>query len=181
VNNFNEKVNFIWSLAEILRGDFKQSEYGRVILPLTVLRRLDCVLAPTRQQVREAHERYNQTIEDPETLDMLLRRASGKDVYFYNTSRFDFESLRADDANIRANLIDYIHSFSPDAREIMEHFDFEHFMGRLSRGNLLYLLVQRFAEMDRRFSEQSNETAGEHFTPREVIRLDGSHSLQRGP
>lgn len=168
-------------MADLLRGDYKQSEYGRVILPLTVLRRLDCVLEPTKDQVLERAAKYG---DRPE----LLEAAAGQQ--FYNTSRYDFTKLLAAPDDLADNLKHYIASFSPGARDIIDKFGFDTQINRLDRSNLLYLVVSKFAEIDlhpdavsnlemgylyeeliRRFSELSNETAGEHFTPREVIRL----------
>lgn len=186
MHRFSEKVSFIWSVADLLRGDYKQSEYGRVILPFTVLRRLDQVLAPNREAVRQAAEKF---AESPEALrERMLLKASGES--FYNTSKLDFQALLADPTHIAQNLVGYINGFSQNARDIVEHFRFEAQIERLDRGNILYLVVQKFAAIDlhpdtvtnlemgyvfeeliRKFAEQSNETAGEHFTPREVIRL----------
>jgi type I restriction enzyme M protein len=186
MHRFSEKVSFIWSVAGLLRGDYKQSEYGRVILPFTVLRRLDQVLAPNREAVRQAAEKF---AESPEALrERMLLKASGES--FYNTSKLDFQALLADPTHIAQNLVGYINGFSQNARDIVEHFRFEAQIERLDRANILYLVVQKFAAIDlhpdrvsnlemgyifeeliRKFAEQSNETAGEHFTPREVIRL----------
>jgi len=184
--NFTEKANFIWSIAELLRGDYKQSEYGRVVLPFTVLRRLDCVLEPTKEKVLtklQAVEKMN-----VENIDPILNQVSKHK--FHNRSKYDFNKLIADPENIAANLRHYINGFSENARETFEHFDFEGQIDRLDKADLLYLVVKRFQEIDlhpdvvsnnemgylfeeliRKFSEISNETAGEHFTPREVIRL----------
>ena len=180
-----ELTNFIWSIADPLRHDYKQSEYGRIILPLTVLRRLDCVLEPTKEKVRSAYDRYKDKIDN---IGPLLENAAKQS--FYNTSRFDFEKLLADPTNIANAFKSYIGGFSPNARAIVERFGFLNQIDRLDDSNLLYRVVQRFAQIDlhpetidnvqmgyiyeeliRRFSEQSNETAGEHFTPREVIEL----------
>jgi len=186
MERFSEKVSFIWSVADLLRGDYKQSEYGHVILPLTVLRRLDQVLAPTREKVRKAAEKY---AKSPEALrEKQLLRAAGQS--FYNTSKLDFETLLDDPTHLAQNLVGYINGFSANARDIVERFRFEQQIERLDSGDLLFLVVQKFAAIDlhpetvtnlemgyifeeliRKFSEQSNETAGEHFTPREVIRL----------
>ncbi len=179
-----ELANFIWSVADLLRGDYKQSEYGKVILPFTVLRRLDCVMTPkTREKVWAADAKYR--VRDK---DSLLRDAAG--LRFYNTSRQSFATIGADADNVRKNLVDYLNGFSPSAREIIEKYDFHVQIERLDTAGLLYLVVQRFAGIDlslkrvdnhqmgyvfeeliRKFSEISNETAGEHFTPREVIKL----------
>ncbi len=186
MHRFSEKVSFLWSVADVLRGDYKQSDYGKVILPFTVLRRLDQVLAPTREAVLEAAERFK---DSPDALrERMLLKASGQG--FYNTSRLDFDRLLADPAHISSNLVGYVSGFSANARDIVDHFRFEAQIERLDQADLLYLVVQKFAAVDlhpdrvsnlemgyifeeliRKFSEQSNETAGEHFTPREVIRL----------
>lgn len=186
MTNFQDKCNFIWSIAELLRGDYKQADYGKVILPFTVLRRLDCVLAPTKKEVLRKYE----TLKDgPVTnLEPILNRITGQP--FHNISKLDFEKLKGDPEHIAENLVTYINGFSSKAREIIEYFNFEEHITRLDQANILYLIVQRFSEIDlhpdvvsnwemglifeeliRRFSEQSNETAGEHFTPREVIKL----------
>ncbi|MCR6106875.1 SAM-dependent DNA methyltransferase [Salipaludibacillus agaradhaerens] len=184
--NFQEKANFIWSIAELLRGDYKQSDYGKVILPLTVLRRLDCVLEPTKEKVLNQYESLQKT--NIQNLEPILNKLTGEK--FHNTSQYDFQKLKADPNNIASNLINYINGFSSNAYDIIEYFNFNDHINRLDDSNLLYLIVEKFSEIDlhpgkvsniemgyifeeliRRFSEQSNETAGEHFTPREVIRL----------
>lgn len=185
-NNFKERANFIWSIADLLRGDYKQSEYGRVILPLTVLRRLDCVLEPSRQAVLNYLPQTKGL--SPDAVETVLKRKAN--LSFYNKSKFDFQKLIADPSDIAANLRNYISGFSRNARNILEHFNFEDHIERLDKSNLLFLIVKRFAEVDlhpgavpniemgyifeeliRKFADLSNETAGEHFTPREVIRL----------
>ncbi|ASP39598.1 restriction endonuclease subunit M [Bacterioplanes sanyensis] len=188
MNNFSEHVSFIWSIAEILRGNYKQSEYGKVVLPFTVLRRLDCVLEESKQAVLDKAASLPKNI-DSAMAEIMLNNASGHN--FHNTSKFTFAKLLDDPANIAANLNNIINNFSEDAREIfVDRFELPLQIARLDRDNLLYLVVQKFAQTDlhpdtvdnttmgyifeeliRRFSEQSNETAGEHFTPREVIRL----------
>ncbi len=182
--SFREKANFIWSVADLLRGDYKQSDYGKVILPLTVLRRLDCLLAPTRAQVQEALPKFQDKGEM--ILDAALNKLTG--FKFHNRSKFDFASLVADPGYLAANLRKYISGFSESVRDIVEQFSFEEQIERLDKADLLYQVVKRFAEIDltttdpmemgyifeeliRKFAEQSNETAGDHFTPREVIRL----------
>ena len=186
--DFGEHIGFIWSIAELLRGDYKQSEYGKVVLPFTVLRRLDCVLVPTKDAVQAQLESLPDNID--ETMrETMLNMASGNN--FHNTSLFTLERLLDDPDNIAANLNNMINGFSYDARDIfIDRFNLPEQVARLDRDNLLYLIVSRFAQADlhpdrvsnlqmgyifeeliRRFSEQSNETAGEHFTPREVIRL----------
>jgi len=187
-SNHRDILSLIWSIAELLRGPYKESEYGKVVLPFTVLRRLDCVLTSTKKKVLEQKEKAkDMKLKDP---DLMLRKASGQN--FYNASRFDFPKLLADPNHIKDNLRDYINGFSPNAREIMERFDFDTQIEKLDAKDRLYAVVARFAdaqvdlspsvvsnedmgrlyeELIRRFAEQSNETAGEHFTPREVIRL----------
>lgn len=177
--------SFIWSVADLLRGDYKQSDYGKVILPFTVLRRIDCVLEPTKAEVlAEKAAREAQGL-DPKPF--LLRKAG---QLFYNTSPLDLKKLMGDQDNIGENLRGYIHGFSPEVRDIFESFDFHAQIERLAKAGLLYLVTEKFANIDlhpdrvpnavmggvfeeliRRFAELSNETAGEHFTPREVIRL----------
>ena len=176
---------FIWSVADLLRGDYKQSEYGKVILPLTVLRRLDCVLEPTKQKVLDRAAQFAGKVEN---LDPILEMAAGEQ--FFNTSKYDFSKLLDAPDDLADNLRHYIASFSTTARDIIQKFDFGTQITRLDNSKLLYLVVSKFAEVDlhpdtvsnlemgylyeeliRRFSELSNETAGEHFTPREVIRL----------
>ena len=184
MERFSEKVSLIWSVADLLRGDYKQSEYGRVILPFTVLRRLDQVLAPNRRAVRDAAEKF---ATSPDALrERMLLKASRES--FYNKSKLAFDSLGHE--HTAQNLVAYVNGFSKNARDIVEHFHFEQQIERLDRANVLYLVVQKFAAVDlhpdrvsnlemgyifeeliRKFAEQSNETAGEHFTPREVIRL----------
>ena len=177
--------SFLWSVADLLRGDYRQSDYGKVILPFTVLRRLDCVLESTKESVlTERAEREAQGMA-PEP---FLLRKSGQS--FYNTSPLDMKKLLGDQDHIRENLYSYIQGFSADARDIFERFDFYSQVDRLAKAGLLYLVVEKFAHVDlhpqtitnsqmghvfeeliRKFAEISNETAGEHFTPREVIRL----------
>ena len=176
---------FIWSVADLLRGDFKQSEYGKVILPFTVLRRLDCVLEPTKEAVLAQAKACKR---ERLSADLMLPRAAKQS--FYNTSPLDLKKLVGDQDNIAANLRSYIQGFSSSVRDIFEQFDFETQVDRLQKANLLYLVAEKFASIDlhpkkvsnaemgsifeeliRRFAELSNETAGEHFTPREVIRL----------
>jgi type I restriction enzyme M protein len=183
--NHQALSSFIWSVADLLRGDYKQSEYGRVILPFTVLRRLDCVLEPTKAAVLAEFEAKTKAGLNPEPF--LLRKAG---TSFYNTSPLDLTRLLGDQDHIRQNLYAYMQAFSPAARDIFERFDFHAQVERLAKANLLYLVTEKFAniplhpdqvdnasmglvfeELIRKFAEISNETAGEHFTPREVIRL----------
>jgi type I restriction enzyme M protein len=176
---------FIWSVADLLRGDYKQSEYGKVILPLTVIRRLDCVLDPTKAGVLERAKALKGRVEN---VDPVLESVAGQ--MFFNTSPLDFRRLLDDPGQIAGNLRGYIAAFSAGARDVIEKFDFDTQITRLAKANLLYQVIGKFANIDlhpevvsniemgylyeeliRRFSELSNETAGEHFTPREVIRL----------
>ncbi|MCL5444609.1 MAG: type I restriction-modification system subunit M [Actinobacteria bacterium] len=181
----NNHAGFIWSVADLLRGDYKQSEYGKVVLPLTVLRRLGCVLEPTKAKVLARAMKLRGRVDNVEP---VLCKVSGEG--FYNTSPLGIPRLLDDPAQVAGNLRAYIAGFSSGAREVLEKFDFDTQITRLARADLLYLVLSRFAEVDlhpervsnlemgylyeelvRRFSELSNETAGEHFTPREVIRL----------
>jgi type I restriction enzyme M protein len=177
--------SFIWSVADLLRGDYKQSDYGKVILPFTVLRRLDCVLEPTKEKVlAELAARKKEKINP----DPFLLRASGQS--FYNTSRMDMAKLMGDQDHIRENLFAYVQAFSPAVRDIFERFEFATQIEKLAKSGLLYQVTEKFSGIDlhpeavdnhemglafeeliRKFAELSNETAGEHFTPREVIRL----------
>ena len=178
--------SFIWSVADLLRGDYKPHEYGQVILPFTVLRRLDCVLAPTKDKVLAEHRKKTDAGVNP---DPFLRRKVGE-AKFYNVSPMDLPKLLGDQDHIKQNLYAYLQDFSPEARDIFERFDFHAQVERLAKSNLLYLVTEKFANIDlhpdrvdnaqmghvfeeliRKFAELSNETAGEHFTPREVIRL----------
>jgi type I restriction enzyme M protein len=186
VDNFTEKADFIWSVADLLRGDYKQSEYQKVILPMTVLRRLDCVTEPTKDEVLEKYEQLQD--QGVENVAPALKRVSGEEVY--NTSEYTFDKLRKDPDQIAENLQYYINSYDEDTKEIFDKFDFDHQIQRLEEADLLFQVVQSFAEIDlhpdevpneemgyiyeelvRKFNELSNETAGEHFTPREVIEL----------
>lgn len=186
MNNFKEKADLIWRVADLLRGDYKQSDYGKVILPMTVLRRLDCVLKPTKAKVLS----YLPKVEGlkDSAKDIALNKFAG--FNFHNRSQFDFDKLIADPNNIAVNLRNYINGFSASAREIIEYFSFDDQIDRMDdpKADILFRVVKSFQEIDlsesnpmlmgymfedliRRFAEQSNETAGEHFTPREVIRL----------
>ncbi|MEI8374615.1 MAG: class I SAM-dependent DNA methyltransferase [Planctomycetota bacterium] len=177
--------SFIWSVADLLRGDYKQSEYGKVILPFTVLRRLDCVLEPTKAAVLAELAKREKAGLNPEP---FLLRKSGQ--FFYNTSPLDLKKLMGDQDHIGENLRAYMQAFSPAVRDIFESFDFHTQIDRLAKTGLLYLVTEKFANIDlhpttvsnaqmgtvfeellRKFAELSNETAGEHFTPRDAIRL----------
>jgi type I restriction enzyme M protein len=183
--NHQALSSFIWSVADLLRGDYKQSEYGKVILPFTILRRLDCVLEGTKAAVLAEFAAKTAAGLSP---DPFLIRQAGQS--FYNVSPLDLGKLLGDQDHIRENLYAYIQGFSPAARDIFERFDFYTLIERLAKSGLLYLVTEKFANIDlhpktvdnasmgqvfeeliRKFAEISNETAGEHFTPREVIRL----------
>ena len=186
IKNFSEKVGFIWSVADLLRGPYRPNQYKDIMLPMTVLRRLDCVLEPTKDQVLARLKRLEGG--KVKNVEPILNRVAGQ--AFHNTSRFTFEKLKGDPDNIAANLTQYIKSFSSRARDIIENFGFEEHIAKLDRADRLYLIVARFCEIElhpdvvsniemgyifeeliRRFNEASNEEAGDHFTPREVIRL----------
>ncbi|OQK32284.1 putative type I restriction-modification system, M subunit [Vibrio parahaemolyticus] len=192
----NNLAAFIWSVADLLRGDFKQSQYGRVILPFTLLRRLECVLERSKDAVVTEHERIKAMNLPEEAQEKFLLRATQSPTQpdglsFFNTSPMNLGKMGQ--SNIKANLEKYVQSFSKDAREIFEHFKFDEFVGLLEDANLLYKVVKKFATTDlspnsisnhdmglvfeeliRRFAESSNETAGEHFTPRDIVRLTTS-------
>ncbi len=177
--------SFIWSVADLLRGDYKQSEYGKVILPFTVLRRLDCVLEATKPAVLAEKVLREKAGLNPEPF--LLKTSK---QLFYNTSPLDLKKLMGDQDHIGENLRAYMQAFSPAVRDIFESFEFHTQIDKLAKSGLLYLVTEKFANIDlhpaavsnaqmgavfeeliRKFAELSNETAGEHFTPREVIRL----------
>ncbi|WP_164206940.1 type I restriction-modification system subunit M [[Micrococcus luteus] ATCC 49442] len=181
----NNNANLVWSIANILRGTYKPAQYGSVILPFTIFRRLDCVLEKTKDAVlQEAEAKKDLNIP----LDTFLQKASGHS--FFNTSKFDFAKLLDDPTNIKANVLNYIQGFSENTRDIFERFEFYKTLEKLDSADLLYHVTKDFAAIDlhpetisniemglmfeeliRRFAEASNETAGEHFTPREVIQL----------
>ena len=183
----SQLASYIWSIADLLRGDFKQSQYGRIILPFTLLRRLECVLQDTKAKTLAVAE---ENAEKPDTLrEKLLMRATGRE--FFNASPLSLGTLSATQTS--EDLMSYVQAFSPSAREIFEHFEFENFVLQLSNNNLLYKVVERVAEIDlspeavsnyemgiifeeliRKFAESSNETAGEHFTPRDIVHLTTS-------
>ena len=144
--NFKETANFIWSIADLLRGDYKQSEYGKVILPLTVIRRLDCVLEPTKQDVLDSLSSLKKLNAYAE--EIVLKQKTK--LPFFNKSKFDFQKLTSDPNDIAANLRNYINGFSSNARAIIEHFNFNEHIDRLdkSTANLLYAVIKRFAEID---------------------------------
>lgn len=186
--NFQEKANFIWQVADdILRGNFKQHEYGDVILPFVVLRRLDCVLNGSKDEIIETYEKYKKDLDEEQVKPILLK-TSGKN--FYNVSQYDLSRLVQDSKNIERNFYNYVNGFSKNVRDILENFQIDKIVSKLNKNDLLFQLVDKFTEIDlhpqkvsnhemgyifeeliRKFSEMSNETAGEHYTPREVIRL----------
>ena len=181
----NNNANLVWSIANILRGTYKPAQYGSVILPFTILRRLDCVLEKSKDAVL-AEQEAKKDLNIP--LDTFLQKASGHS--FFNTSKFNFPKLLDDPSNIKANILNYVQGFSENTRDIFERFEFYKTLEKLDSSDLLYHVTKDFAAIDlhpetisniemglmfeeliRRFAEASNETAGEHFTPREVIRL----------
>ena len=188
MENHSQTAAFLWSIADLQRGDFKQSQYGRIILPFTLLRRMECVLAPNKDAV--VREFYAQEGRPDTVRDMYMMRAAGGQQFF-NASPLTLGTLS--DTQTAADLMSYVQAFSKDAREIFEHFHFEDFVQQLETANLLYQVVQRFAATDlsperisnfgmgiifeeliRKFAESSNETAGEHFTPRDIVHLTTS-------
>ena len=188
MENFQHITSFIWNVADdVLRDDFKRSNYPDVILPFTVLARIDCVLAPTKKNVLK---KYTELKDEIQNLDGVLKHESG--YAFYNVSKYDFKRLLDDPANIHKNLIDYINGFSENVRDILDRFKIRNSIQALHEKGSLYLLIQKFAsdtvnlhpdrvsshqmgyifeELIRKFNEQNNENPGEHFTPREVIKL----------
>lgn len=184
--NINEKANLIWAIADKLTGVYKPHEYGEVILPLTVIRRFDCILADTKEAVRQKYEE----VKALPMRDILLRKASG--FQFYNTSKYTIEKLTEDPDNIETNFRDYLNGFSPNVTEIIEKFKFDGHIATMAQKNILYIVLKEFTtpkanlhpdhisnlemgyifeEIIRRFSEAHNEDAGQHYTPREVIEL----------
>jgi len=183
--NHSEIVSFLWGVADLLRDDFRRSKYQDVILPLTVLRRIDCVLVDTKAAVLERNAQIKGKLENP---DALLRKTSG--YAFYNTSLYDFEKLLQDAPNLARNLRNYIAGFSPNMREVLEKFDFDGTITKLDEAGVLFLVMERFKNVDlhpskidnhtmgtifeeliRKFNEAMNENPGEHFTPRDVVHL----------
>lgn len=184
--NHSEIVSFLWGVADLIRDTFKRGKYQDIILPLTVLRRLDCVLAPTKESVLATQAKL--VDKKLENLDPQLRKAAG--FAFYNTSRYDFEKLLADAPHLAANLRNYIAGFSPNMREVLEKFDFDNTIAKLDEAGLLFQVLERFKNVDlhpdkvdnptmgtifeeliRKFNEALNENPGEHFTPRDVVHL----------
>ena len=185
--NHNEIVSFVWNIANLIRDHYRRSKYPDVILPFTVLRRLDCVLAPTKDEVLARYEKHREGLS-PEALSQQVQRAAG--FVFYNTSRYGFARLLQDQDAIYPNTIDYINGFSENMREVIENFGLRNTLETLHQAGLLYQIVSAFAQVDlhpetisnhqmgtifeeliRRFNEAANENPGEHFTPRDVVRL----------
>jgi len=186
--NHHEHANLIWQIADLLRGPYRPPQYERVMLPMTVLRRFDCVLAPTKEKVLAEYERRKDGKLSDDALDKVLNNAAGQ--RFHNHSALTFQKLKGDPDNIDKHLVSYIKGFSKNVRTIFEYFEFETEIEKMREANILYLVVSKFSEIDlhpnkvpneamglifenliRRFNELANETAGDHFTPREVIRL----------
>jgi type I restriction enzyme M protein len=184
----NYFANLIWQIADLLRGPYRPPQYERVMLPMTVLRRFDCVLAPTKARVLAEHERRQGGRLNDDALDRILNNAAGQ--RFHNHSPLDFEKLKGDPDHIAEHLVSYINGFSANVRTIFDFFEFETEIEKMREANILYLVVSKFCDVDlhpntvpnaqmglifenliRRFNELANETAGDHFTPREVIRL----------
>ncbi len=186
--NHHDMANLIWQIADLLRGPYRPPQYERVMLPMTVLRRFDCVLAPTKAKVLAEYEKRKGGKLDGDALDRKLNAAAGQ--RFHNHSPLTFEKLKGDPDNIDKHLVSYIKGFSSNVRKIFDFFEFENEIERMHEANILFLVVRKFSEVDlhpnampneqmgllfenliRRFNELANETAGDHFTPREVIRL----------
>ncbi|MCI0442666.1 type I restriction-modification system subunit M, partial [bacterium] len=184
--NHSEIVSFCWGVADLIRDTFKRGKYQDVILPLIVLRRLDCVLAPTKEKVLKRRAELSE--KKLENQDRQLRKAS--EFAFYNTSRYDFDKLLADSSHLAANLRNYIAGFSDNMKEVLEKFDFNNTIAKLDEAGLLFQVMERFKRIDlhpdkvdnatmgtifeeliRKFNEALNENPGEHFTPRDVVHL----------
>ncbi|MFH0899947.1 MAG: class I SAM-dependent DNA methyltransferase, partial [Pseudomonadota bacterium] len=188
MSDHNYFANLIWQIADLLRGPYRPPQYERVMLPMTVLRRFDCVLAPTKAKVLAEYERRKSGKLEGDALDTKLNEAASQ--RFHNHSPLDFEKLKGDPDHIEKHLVSYIKGFSANVRRIFEYFEVESEIEKMREANMLYLVVSKFADVDlhpktvpndqmglifenliRRFNELANETAGDHFTPREVIRL----------
>jgi type I restriction enzyme M protein len=189
--SFQSLANFIWSVADLLRGPYRPPQYERVMLPMTVLRRFDCVLAPTKADVLRKYESLTKSgIPVDQVLNTIPKDKDGNSLGFHNHSKLDFKALKGDPDNIGRHLQDYINGFSENIRKIFDRFEFDKEIEKLEESNRLYLVVSSFCDIDlhpdhvdnitmglvfedliRRFNEAANETAGDHFTPREVIRL----------
>ena len=186
MNNTTNLSSLIWSSADdVLRGLFKPSEYGRVILPFVVMRRLDCVLEPKKDEVYELFTKYKDQLEDPSPV--ILRQVG---LPFFNTSRFDLSRIKSDPNNVLMNFNNYVQGYSNNVLDIIENFSINPLVEKLHKQKRLYLLIDKFTEFDlhpdkidnhqmgsvyeellRKFSEMSNEESGDHFTPRDVVKL----------
>ena len=185
-STINQKADLIWAIADKLTGVYKPHEYGEVILPLTVIRRFDCILSDTKDAVLQKYE----AVKNMPMKDILLKKASGFE--FYNTSKYTFEKLISDPDNIEDNFKDYLNGFSENVRNIIEKFKFDGHIATMAEKGILYIVIKEFAgergnlhpneisnlemgyifeEIIRKFSEAHNEDAGQHYTPREVIQL----------
>jgi type I restriction enzyme M protein len=188
MGNHQDHANLIWQIADLLRGPYRPPQYERVMLPMTVLRRFDCVLEPMKEKVLKEFERRKGGKLNDDALDKFLNKAAGQ--RFHNHSPLTFEKLKGDPDNIEKHLVSYIKGFSKNVRTIFEFFEFENEIEKMREANILYLVVSKFCDVDlhpdnvlnpemglifenliRRFNELANETAGDHFTPRDVIRL----------
>lgn len=187
-NDHNYFANLIWQIADLLRGPYRPPQYERVMLPMTVLRRFDCVLEPTKAKVLAENQRLKGGKIEGDALDRRLNKTAGQ--RFHNHSPLDFQKLKGDPDNIDKHLVSYIKGFSSNVRRVFEYFEFENEIEKMRESNILFLVVSKFCDVDlhpenvpndqmglifenliRRFNELANETAGDHFTPREVIRL----------
>ncbi len=186
MSRYQELSSFIWNICDdVLRGLFKPHEYGDVILPFVVLRRLDCVLEPSKDEVIQLYQQYKDKVKDPTPI--ILKKVG---TTFFNSSKYDLKRLKHDPQNIHLNFQNYLNGYDEMVREILEHFQLDKPVEKLRKNNRLYLLIDKFSEIDlhpnvvnnremglvyeellRRFSEMSNETSGDHFTPRDVVRL----------
>jgi len=193
MGNFQEKISFIWELADLLRGVYKRNEYQKVILPFTVLKRFDCVLNESKKAVLETYNRYKGQFENMEPVLLnAVRDRNGNPLGFYNYSKYDFKALLEDPEHVEQNLMHYLDCFSRNVQDIFENFSIKTHINRLAKADLLFLLIKKFSqsqvdlhpdvvsnhemgtifeELIRKFAEQSNEEAGEHFTPRDVVEL----------
>ena len=193
MKNFQEKISFIWDLADLLRGVYKRNEYQKVILPFTVLKRFDCVLSDSRKAVLETYNKYKNQFENMEPVLLnVAKDKNGNPLGFYNYSKYDFKTLLEDPEHIEQNLMHYLDRFSKNVQDIFENFHIKAHITRLAKVDLLFLLTKKFSEskvdlhpdvvsnhemgtifeeLIRKFAEQSNEEAGEHFTPRDVVKL----------
>jgi type I restriction enzyme M protein len=186
MSNHNEISSFIWNVCDdVLRGLFKQHEYGDVILPFVVLRRLDCVLEGKKDEIISTYEQYKSNID---SVDRIVQ--TRLNLKFFNHSKYDLVRLKDEPNKIQENLNEYLQSFSSNVNDIIKNFGLEKHIDKLGSNNKLYLLVEKFTEVNlhpsvvdnhtmgnifeellRRFSEMSNETSGEHYTPRDVVQL----------